>query len=243
MRREHGDLRETRPRGRVSGIEADGLLEGGEGLAEVLLPPKVPALQVAAVGLEVADLRAGLNGSRSRSEASLHRVDDSRRDLVLDGEDVRGVAIESLRPEVEAARDIGQLGGDPQPAARRPNAALEDVVDGEGPRDRGQVGALLPRPKRRGPGCHADPVDPHERVHDLLGHALAEVILVFRGTQVRERQHRDGHGGNGLRGGIGARRGRHLQPRFSQAVQEGLHVHRLPPLLEIRPDVGGEIRP
>ena len=37
------------------------------------------------------------------------------------------------------------------------------------------------------------PVDADERVHDLLGHALAEVVLVLAGAHVRERQHRDRH--------------------------------------------------
>ena len=72
----------------MRGIEADGLLEGAQGAAVVLLPAKVPALEVAAVGLEVASLRPGRNRVRSRSEPGLHRVDDAGGDLVLDGEDV-----------------------------------------------------------------------------------------------------------------------------------------------------------
>ncbi len=142
-----------------------------------------------------------------------------------------------------AGGDVGELRRDPQPGAGRPHAALENVAHRESTGDRGQVAAALPSPEGRSPGCYADPVDPHERVHDLLGHALAEVILVLRRAHVRERQDRDRDSGGGLRGGIGSRRRGHLEPRLTQAVEEGLHVRWLPPLLEFRPDVGSEVRP
>ena len=165
----------------------------------------MPALQVAAVSLEVVGLRSGGNGSRAGPEPGLHRADDARGNFVLDGEDVDRLLVEPLRPELVAARDVGQLCRGPQPAAGRSHTALEDMVDGEGARDRRQVGAVLPRPERRGPGRHADPVDPHERVHDLLGHPLAEVFLVLRRAQVREWQHGDRDRRNRRRGGIGSR--------------------------------------
>jgi len=41
--------------------------------------------------------------------------------------------------------------------------------------------------------CHANPVDAHERVHDLFGHALAEGLLVEGRAHVREWQQRDRH--------------------------------------------------
>ena len=83
--REHGDLSEAGPRGCVSRIEADGFLEGAHGPAEVLDPAKVPALQVAALGLDLVGLRSSVNGSRTGRNPRLQRVDDACCDLALNG--------------------------------------------------------------------------------------------------------------------------------------------------------------
>ena len=54
------------------------------------------------------------------------------------------------------------------------------------------VVAFLSGAERRGPGRHADPVDVDQRVHDLLGHAFAEILLVFRRAHIDEWNHGDG---------------------------------------------------
>ena len=185
-RRKDGGLREAGPRRRVRRVPADGLLEGAEGPGEVLLPAKVPTLQVASVGLEVRGPRPDDDRVLPRREVGLDGHDDARGDFVLDREDVLGLAVESFRPELKAARGVGQLGGHSQPITRRPHAAFEHVTHGEGAGDRGHVAAVLPRAERRGPRRDADALDPDERVHDLLGHALAEEFLVLRGAHVRE---------------------------------------------------------
>ena len=46
--------------------------------------------------VDLAGLRSSVNGSRAGPEPSLHRVDDTRGDLVLDGEDVDGLPVEPL---------------------------------------------------------------------------------------------------------------------------------------------------
>ncbi len=132
-------------------IEADGLLEGLQGLGVMLLPPQVAALEVAAVGLEVVGPRSSLNGSNSRSEPGLDCVDNARGDLVLNGEDVGRLPVEALGPELVAARDVGQLRGDAQPGPRRPNAALEDVAHGQRAGDCGQITCVLARSEGRRP--------------------------------------------------------------------------------------------
>ena len=227
----------------MRGIEADGFLEGGHGPAEVLHPPKVPALQVAAVGLEVVGLRSSVHGVRAGPEPGLHRVDDARGDLVLDGEDVDGLPVEPLRPELVAARDVGELRRDAQPDAGRAYAALEHVAHAERTGDGGQVVAVPPRTERRGAGRDADPVDPHQRVHDLLGHTFAEILLVLRRAHVGERQDRD----RDLRGrrvaGRGRRLGRHAAqraqhvPRRREAVRGALPKAAPHDALESRHDV------
>jgi len=116
---------------------------------------------------------------------------DAGGDLVLDSEDVRGVPIEALRPELEAAADVGQLGRDAQPVARRPHAAFEDVSHRQGPGDRRKVSPALLGSEGRRPRCDTDPGDLRESVHDLVGHSLAEVVVVLRRAHVGERQHGD----------------------------------------------------
>src|SRR5664280_3143594 len=94
----------------------------------------MPAHQVVPVRLDVRDLRPRADGPLSRREPGLHRRDDPGGDLVLNREDVFGVPVEALRPELEAARDVGQLRGDAEPIARRPYACLlytSDAADEE----------------------------------------------------------------------------------------------------------------
>ena len=65
------------------------------------------------------------------------------------------------------------------PKSSTPYAALENVAHGERAGDRGQISPVLSCPERRGPRCHADAGDLHQRVHDLFGHPLAEYSWSF----------------------------------------------------------------
>jgi len=123
------------------------------------------------------------------------------------------------------------------------NAAVEYVVDGESSRDRGQVGPVLPRSERRGPGRDANAVDPDERVHDLLGHSLAEVLLVLRRAHVREGQHRDRHGFGDRRSSRVRLRPGDVEPGLAPAIDQALHIRGLPPLLDVLADGGGKLGP
>src|SRR5262249_18997978 len=127
------------PRGCVSGIEADGFLEGTKGAAEVLDTPEVPAFQIAAISVQVHGSRPGVNRSSRRGEPRLHRLDDARGNLVLNRENIDRLSVEPLRPELVSACDIGELGGDTHPPTCRPNAAFEYVTHRECASDRNQV--------------------------------------------------------------------------------------------------------
>ena len=52
-------------------------------------------------------------------------------DLVLDGEDVRGIAVEAIGPEMAAGLAVDQLRIDPYVVAGAPHAALQHVADTE----------------------------------------------------------------------------------------------------------------
>lgn len=110
-------------------VEAHRFFECAEGAAQILFrEPEVPAHQVAAVGFQVAGLRARASGPLTRGQPGLDGFDDARGDLVLNRKNVRGFAVIALRPELVAARHVGQLRGDPNPAARRAHAAIENVA-------------------------------------------------------------------------------------------------------------------
>ena len=109
-------------------IELDGALEI---LARLVhcgrqpQPPEVAAAQVELIGIHVggATLHPCLLGTAH--ELHLEHLDDRRGDLVLDGEYVFHLAVVALRPQVVAVGDVDQLGGDAQPVAGAPHAALQ----------------------------------------------------------------------------------------------------------------------
>jgi len=161
----------------------------------VFSPAEGTASQVVAVGLKVVRLRSARHDPLAGRQPRLHGLDNARGDLVLDGEDVGRLAIEAIRPELIAARRVGELRRDAQPAPRRPHAALEDVIHRKRPCDRSKIATVTTRAESGGSRRDAHALDGHERVHDLFGHPFAEVLLVLRRTHVGERQHGDRHGG------------------------------------------------
>ena len=87
--------------------------------------PQVPRVEIVRVGLEVLHLRPRRNHGVPYSEPRFDSLDDSGGDFVLDREDVLSIAIEAFRPELMAARHLGQLRRDAQAAARCSHAAFE----------------------------------------------------------------------------------------------------------------------
>ena len=118
--------------------------------------------------------------------------DHARGDLVLDRENVAGFAVVTRRPELEARTWVHQACRHPNPPGSGADAAFEDLVHVESARERPEVIVLPARAERRRSGCHANPVDPGKRAHDLLGHPFAEILLVLPRTHVGERKHGDG---------------------------------------------------
>src|SRR5581483_6197764 len=94
-------------------IETHRLLERTERTGKKSDAAKMTDFQVASIGLEVADLRAGrhdpIRGPGHRRETRLHHIDDAGCNLILDREDIDRVPVESLRPQLVARRRIRQL--------------------------------------------------------------------------------------------------------------------------------------
>lgn len=89
---------------------------------------------------------------------------------------------------METGRDLYQLDGHAQPVVGFANAALEQRSDAEMVADRAHVGPGVAKLKRGGPRRHAQTFDVGKRVDQLLGKALAQVVLIALRAHVRERE-------------------------------------------------------
>ena len=107
-----------------------------------------------------------------------------------------------------------------------PHRALEHRGDAE---PRAQIAHVLAQPlerEHRGARGDVEPLDLGERVDQLVGDAVAEVLVLGIGARVDERQHRDGAG---LARGAGRRGGNDLGHRRHQRVGELGHRRRSGP--------------
>ena len=166
------------------------------GCARTLRGEAIPVeltAKVGAVRLEILRVPPLDRGPLGPEEVDVEPFDDGEGDLVLDGEDVLGAPVVTLRPEVVAGRHVDELGGDAQLVAGFPDAALEDGADVQALADLPDVLGLALEGEGGGPSDDPQRLDVGQRVEDLLGHPVAEVLLLGVGGEVREGQ--DGDGG------------------------------------------------
>ncbi|OFW47357.1 MAG: hypothetical protein A3J29_23325 [Acidobacteria bacterium RIFCSPLOWO2_12_FULL_67_14b] len=182
--------RQAMVRGRIPRIGRERLL--GVFAAAGLVSGREAELVVAAlqVGL-VRSWRRRMAGPWRPGQRGRERAGDGGGDLVLHAEQIDQLAIVALRPERAAVRCPDQLRADADAAARFAHAAFEDRADAKRAGDAAHVRRLA---LEREGGCardHLEALDPGQRVDDLLGEPVAEVLTVFRWRHVGKRQHRD----------------------------------------------------
>ena len=95
-----------------------------------------------------------------------------------------------------AAFSVNELRGDADAGARSPHAALEDAAHTEGLSDRADILLLAPERERRCAGDDLEARNVRQHVDDLLGQAVAEVLVLLVSAQVGKRQ--DGNRGFGV---------------------------------------------
>src|SRR5690606_5671546 len=107
-------------------------------------------------------------------------------DFVLDREDVPELAVEALRPAMEAARDLDQLYRDAQAIAGLAHTALDDRAHTQLVT---HVRKIHPGPAEAERGTargDAQPLDVAQGVDELLSEAFAKIVLVAPRTHVGE---------------------------------------------------------
>jgi hypothetical protein len=211
--------------GGVVRLDRGEALEAGSCGLEVLqaLPAQVSAgAELELIGVRIPRYPDGPDGS---VQPGLQRVGDGIGDLGLDREGVDHLAVVGLGPEMEAVPDADQLGGHPQVLALPPHAAFHHVGHAQPPADLAQVFILvLEIERRRAPG-DLQVGDLGKAVDDLLGQAVGEILGLFEGAVVLERQHghrlvrRPGAQHRGAFAGGAGREARHLRGRKTQHRQ------------------------
>jgi len=99
-------------------------------------------------------------------------------DLGLKFEHISQVPVIGLRPQVKARDCIDQLRGDADGVRRAPDAAFEDCADVELVGNGGNIRVFFER-ERGGTRCDLQLVDLGERVEQLLGESVGEVLLLL----------------------------------------------------------------
>ena len=113
-------------------------------------------------------------------------------DLVLHVEDGVGRAVVTLRPELSAGDGVYQLGVDPHLAVALAHAALKEVSDAKFAPDAIQVYRLAFVSKARVLGDYEQSGNPGQIGDDVLGDAVAQILLFRIAADVLERQDGDG---------------------------------------------------
>src|SRR5690606_14036603 len=116
--------RERRMRRRILWVETDRAKKGfarAKDLLGALRREAVQAEQVRVVRFDVIGARAVPLRKRVAEQTYLERRRDAARDLVLNREDVRELAVVRSGPKMRVGRDVDELRGDPDVAASSAN--------------------------------------------------------------------------------------------------------------------------
>ena len=188
-REENVTKSQLRVRRRIARVEGRRELEALGG-THVSLGRKSPAM-MPPLKKRVMCRKLGRIARRLRGQPYLERRSDRLRDLVLDGEHIVQFAVVALRPEVITVRRVDQLRRDANAIARSPHAPLEDRSNAKSLPDLRDVLFLSAKGKRRRARRDLEAGHVRQRVDDLLGQSVAEILIVWIPAHVRERQHRD----------------------------------------------------
>src|SRR4029077_9589401 len=120
------------------------------------------------------------------------RADDLACDLVLDGEDVGEFPVITVRPDVRARRGVDQLGGDAYPIVDLAYTALDHVAHPQLATHLGDAYRTALVDEGRVARDHQQAGDLREVGDQVLGQPVGEILLLWVGAEIVQRQNRDG---------------------------------------------------
>src|SRR4029450_10818714 len=103
-------------------------------------------------------------------------VDDTAGNLVLDGENVRQLAVKFARPQGQVVPHPNHLGIDTQLLAGALDRTLEDVIDLKLPSHLVQIPRLPFEGKGGGLRAHRQPVHDGQVADNLAGEAVGNIV-------------------------------------------------------------------
>ena len=131
------------------------------------------------------------SGLRS-DQLDAKRVGDPTRDLVLQGEEIAGVAIEWLGPQMRVALGVDQLRANAYLLARSLDAPLQHITHTELAADPARVDGPVTVGQRGVARDHEHALEPGEIGRQILGNAIDKIrMLLWIVADIDERQHGD----------------------------------------------------
>ena len=128
------------------------------------------------------------SGLRS-DQLDAERVGDPTRDLVLQGEEIAGVAIESLGPQMRVALGVDQLRANAYLLARSLDAPLQHITHTELAADLLGVDQLVPIGERGIARDHEHVREPRHIGRHVLGDAVSKILLLRVVAEIGKRQY------------------------------------------------------
>ena len=182
------------------------------------------------MGQRIRRSSAALRGRRGAGQAEPQSARDGAHHRILHREDVAGGPVVRSGPELPVAGCIDEPRDDPDPFPRALDASLEHGLYPELLPDRVQVVASSLERERRCARRDPEPGQLAQRADQLIGDAIAEVVVGGIAADARERQH-----GQRTRARSG-RRGRAVIPlRPDQRGREEKPAHQRRGELAARP--------
>ena len=117
---------------------------------------------------------------------------DAGRDLILQREQVGGIALEPLRPQMRIGLGVDQLRVDADLVARAAHAPFEHIADRKLAADLFGVDRFVSVGESSVARDHDHVGEPRQVGRDVVGNGIAEILLVGVGAEVDKGQHDDG---------------------------------------------------
>jgi hypothetical protein len=130
-------------------------------------------------------------GGLCGDQLEVERDSDLARDLVLQGEQIARVAIETLGPQMRVGLGIDQLGVYAELVARPPDAPFEHIAHAQLATNLLRVDRLVPVGKRGIARDHEHVRHPRQIGRQIVGDPVGKILLVGVVAEVGERQHDD----------------------------------------------------